>query len=405
MEASKPLKGITVLEFEGYPPLTFCGLMLAELGATVIHVGKKKPVPVLDTLSKGKSIIINLKKLEGENSRQIILDLLPKIDVIIEGYRPGTMEKLGLGPEDVKQATAQKNSVDFVQLKRNKKFPDQSLGHIKKDILYCRLSGFGQEGENHLIAGHDLSYLAKAGILKYIRRYGYNTKDNPSKDKPVIPFNLVADFLAGSTLMFSQILKKLAEMKVGGITDPGIIDTGLTQNSAYLFKDILSKDEKLDEHDLCQHPLNTVYCSSDKHYFAICFNKLDASSPDVQEEIIDLLSQFGYERSFLSLESMEKFFLSKKISNIFTIFKGYPVVPVIIPTDVLKQDDKILESYALRETIMDLISERYSSISKDGKDLEPLPSYYTSRKGFQKQRSIIRGADYDYIKAKFLAKI
>lgn len=193
-----------------------------------------------DTLSRGKrSITVDLKKEEGENSLQVIYQLLPTVDVILEGGRPGVMEKLKLGPTHVR--------------------------HYNQHIIYARLSGFGQTGEFKLFPGHDSTYISKAGVLDMFRRYRQG--DDPDKcqrDKPVFPFHI--NMLVGSHYLFVQILERLVQRKLGikpQSTDDShnVIDHSMVDEIKYIFKDQLdlkAKDE-LDDHDLCQHPLNAVY--------------------------------------------------------------------------------------------------------------------------------------------------
>lgn len=168
-----------------------------------------------DTLSHGKkSIVIDLKKKEGDGSYQTIIDMLGKIDVVLESYRPGVMEKLKLGPQDVWEHNP--------------------------NIIYGRLTGFGSQGKLALLAGHDMTYLAYADVMKYFRRYRQNDDlDNVQKDKPVIPWNLMADFLGGSYYLFSQVLDRLAKQKLGYRSkDPNfnVIEASMMHTSKKLFQ-------------------------------------------------------------------------------------------------------------------------------------------------------------------------
>jgi len=237
MDLQKPLAGVVVVEFEAYPPLSLCGLMLADHGATVIKVGSNRRMPVKDTLSKGKqTLLVNLKRTGGHRVPELnsgveydlteLLSIFPNVDVVIESYRPGTMEKMNLGPAEVHQ--------------------------VNKNIIYARLSGFGQTGKDSHLAGHDMTYLAKSGLFDLFRRYEQGDDPNGyQRDKPVIPWNIVADFMAGSYYLFTRIIQKLTEKKLGIFTK-NVIDASMTNDSAYLFKEILMKknQQSLDSHDL-----------------------------------------------------------------------------------------------------------------------------------------------------------
>ncbi|HEY1117939.1 MAG TPA: CaiB/BaiF CoA-transferase family protein, partial [Acidimicrobiales bacterium] len=162
-----PLQGTTVLEIAGIGPGPFCAMLLADMGADVIRVdgagqvmGGDPESPPADVLNRGRrSIGVDLKSPEGVET---VLALVEKADVIMEGFRPGVAERLGIGPEDCKA--------------RNPK------------IVYGRMTGWGQEGPYAQAAGHDINYIALAGALDPIGRRG---------EAPVPPLNLVGDFGGG----------------------------------------------------------------------------------------------------------------------------------------------------------------------------------------------------------------
>jgi alpha-methylacyl-CoA racemase len=131
------LKGIRVIEFAGLAPGPFCGKVLRDLGARVIRIDRVGTPIDLDRLSHGKeSICINLKNKQGV---EIVKRLALKADVLIEPFRKGVMEKLGLGPKDIFS--------------------------INKNIIYARLTGYGQYGELSEKAGHDINYISYSGNL------------------------------------------------------------------------------------------------------------------------------------------------------------------------------------------------------------------------------------------------
>ena len=165
-----PLQGVKVIELQGIGPGPFCGMLLADMGATVIRVDRAGNVPAgapaepsLDILARGRqSIGVDLKQPEGVEA---VLRLIEGADALIEGFRPGVMERLGLGPD--------------VCLARNPK------------LVYGRMTGWGQEGPYAQMAGHDINYIALGGALAHIGRAG---------QAPLPPLNLVGDFGGGGML-------------------------------------------------------------------------------------------------------------------------------------------------------------------------------------------------------------
>jgi alpha-methylacyl-CoA racemase len=193
-----PLEGVKVLEIAGIGPGPFCGMMLADMGAEILRVDKKN-VPGLsgkfDVLGRGRrSVTVDLKKPEGVDT---VLRLAERADVLMEGYRPGVMERLGLGPE--------------VCLARNPK------------LVYARMTGWGQFGPLAHAAGHDMNYIAISGALHAIGRAG---------ERPVPPINLVGDFGGGGLLQAYGIVCALLERQRSGKGQ--VIDTAMTDGAALL---------------------------------------------------------------------------------------------------------------------------------------------------------------------------
>ena len=155
-----PLKNINVLEFSGLGPGPYCGMLLADMGANVIRIGRKETDGI-----KNKFDIHNRSKrsitadLKNKDTILEVLKLIDQMDVVFEGYRPGIMEKLGLGPS--------------VCLERNPK------------LVYGRMTGWGQEGPMSNQAGHDINYISLSGALNAIGRKGSN---------PIPPLNLIGDY-------------------------------------------------------------------------------------------------------------------------------------------------------------------------------------------------------------------
>jgi alpha-methylacyl-CoA racemase len=190
--ASGPLVGVKIVEFAGIGPGPFCGMLLADLGADVVRIdraesaGRGHP----DLANRGKrSIAVDLKKPEGVEAA---LSLIEKADGLLEGFRPGVMERLGVGPD--------------VALKRNPR------------LVYGRMTGWGQTGPWSQMAGHDIDYIALTGALHTMGR-----KDEP----PVPPLNLVGDFGGGALYLAFGLLAGIIEAKSSGkgqVVDCAMID-------------------------------------------------------------------------------------------------------------------------------------------------------------------------------------
>ena len=191
-----PLHGIRIIEFAGIGPGPFCGMMLADHGAEVIRIerpgGRLDP---RDPLSRNrKSVVLNTKSAAGLAAAR---DLCRTADGLIEGYRPGVMERLGLGPD--------------VLLADN------------PALVYGRMTGWGQTGPWAQAAGHDINYIALSGVLHGIGVAG---------EKPVPPVNYVGDFGGGAMMLAFGMVAALLAVKNGA---PGqVIDAAMTDGSALL---------------------------------------------------------------------------------------------------------------------------------------------------------------------------
>ncbi|MFY9510104.1 MAG: CaiB/BaiF CoA-transferase family protein, partial [Rubrivivax sp.] len=197
-----PLSGMKVVEFAGIGPGPMCGMLLADLGAEVLRVDRLAPsglgierAPKFDLLNRGKrSIAVDLKAAEGVAFAR---RLVACSDALIEGFRPQTMERLGLGPEPC-------------------------LAQQPK-LVYGRVTGFGQTGPLALAAGHDLNYIALSGALHAIGRAGA---------PPTPPLNLVGDFGGGGLLLAFGMLAALWNTQRGG--DGQIVDAAMVDGAAML---------------------------------------------------------------------------------------------------------------------------------------------------------------------------
>ena len=202
---SGPLTGLRVVEMVGLGPGPFAAMMLADMGAEVIRIdrktkpGEKTAFPILgtkyDVLARGRrSLALDLKQSADQ---AVLLELIDKADILLEGFRPGVMERLGLGPD--------------VCLTRNAK------------LVYGRITGWGQHGPLAHAAGHDLNYLALTGMLHAMGR-----ADTP----PPPPLNLVADFGGGAMMLAFGVVCAALEAQKSGLGQ--VVDAAMVDGSALL---------------------------------------------------------------------------------------------------------------------------------------------------------------------------
>lgn len=197
-----PLTGIKVVELAGLGPCPMCAMLLAEMGATVIRIERKNPVELglkrplrYDLLRRSrKAIALDLKQPEAV---ELVLRLAGKSDALIEGFRPGVLERLGLGPEKC--------------LVRNPR------------LIYGRVTGWGQTGPLAGAAGHDLNYIAITGVLNAIGQRG---------QPPSIPLNLVGDFGGGALYLALGVLAGIIEARQSGKGQ--VIDAAMVDGAASL---------------------------------------------------------------------------------------------------------------------------------------------------------------------------
>jgi len=193
-----PLEGIKVVEIAGIGPGPFASMMLADMGAEVIRVDRAGSAasrglpegPNTDASNRGrKSIAVDLKNPEGVET---VLRLVEQADALIEGFRPGVAERLGIGPEEC--------------MARNPK------------LVYGRMTGWGQDGPMAPRAGHDINYIALSGVLSAMSRQG---------EKPMPPLNLVGDFGGGGMLIAFGILCGVLSAErtgAGQVVDAAMVD-------------------------------------------------------------------------------------------------------------------------------------------------------------------------------------
>ncbi len=198
----KPLSGLRILEFDGLGPVTFAGMMLADLGAEVLRLSRSPDAgaPVFsevggEVLHRGRPAVgVNLKD-PGDLAG--VLGLVGSADALIEGFRPGVMERLGLGPE----ACAGRNA----------------------RLVYGRITGWGQAGPMARQVGHDINYIALSGAL-----HALGEPDRP----PRPPLNLLGDYGGGAMMLVTGVLAALLEAKTTG--KGRVVDAAMTDGSALL---------------------------------------------------------------------------------------------------------------------------------------------------------------------------
>ena len=194
---SGPLEGIRIIELAGLGPAPFAGMMLSDAGADIIRVDRAdrasyppREEPHVDLMNRGRrSIAVDLKHQEGV---ELVLRLVEVADGLMEGFRPGVSERLGLGPD--------------VCLARNQK------------LVYGRMTGYGQDGPMAQAAGHDIDYIALSGALEAIGRAG---------ERPVPPLNLVGDFGGGGMLLAYGMVAAILGARTTGkgqVVDAAMVD-------------------------------------------------------------------------------------------------------------------------------------------------------------------------------------
>jgi alpha-methylacyl-CoA racemase len=234
-----PLAGVKVIELGGIGPGPHAAMVLADLGADVVRGrrpgGLQIPAEDLDLLHRGKRIVdLDVKSQPGK-----LLDLAAKADVLLDGFRPGTCERLGIGPDE--------------------------CAAFNPRLIYARITGWGQDGPLAKVAGHDINYLSQTGVLSAI---GY--RDRP----PVAPLNLVADFGGGSMFVLLGIVAALYERERSGkgqVIDAAMVDgVSILSQMAWTMKSTGSlKDERESFMLDGGAPFYRTYETADGKYMAV----------------------------------------------------------------------------------------------------------------------------------------
>ena len=201
-----PLDGLRVVELAGIGPGPHAAMILGDLGADVVRIERPGKGAGPATKPGGDYLLRNRRSvaanLKDEQDRNMVLGLIAKADVLIEGFRPGVTERLGLGPED--------------------------CARVNERLIYARMTGWGQDGPRAQQAGHDINYISLNGTLHAIGRAG---------ERPVPPLNLVGDFGGGSMFLIVGVLSALWERERSGkgqVVDAAIVD-GVTSMMSFFY--------------------------------------------------------------------------------------------------------------------------------------------------------------------------
>jgi len=194
-----PLSGLRVVEMAGIGPGPFTGMLLADMGADVVRVARPGEAATTaggsDPTLRGRSHVET--DLKSDSGRELVLSLADAAEVLIEGFRPAVMERLGLGPD--------------VLLARNPR------------LVYGRMTGWGQEGPLASTAGHDINYIAIGGVLGAIRRRG---------ERPLFPLNLVGDYGGGGMLLALGVVSAVVHARATG--QGQVVDAAMVEGASQL---------------------------------------------------------------------------------------------------------------------------------------------------------------------------
>lgn len=233
-----PLAGLRVVEFAGLGPAPFACMLLADMGADVVLVDRRgaRIADPLQIVSRGRTLMHADLKSAGD--RDSVLQLIDQADVLVEGFRPGVMERLGLGPEET--------------MSRNPR------------LIYARMTGWGQSGALAQTAGHDINYISLAGALAAIG----------TRERPVPPLNLVGDYAGGSLYLIVGVLAALHEARQSGhgqVVDAAITDGVINLMAHFLAQSQRGSFQERRESNMLDGgvPWYGVYATADGRYMSV----------------------------------------------------------------------------------------------------------------------------------------
>ena len=303
-----PLTGVRVVELVGIGPGPFAAMMLADLGADVIRIDRpggnalQVSQPDKDVLSRGRpSAAVNLKDPRGI---ELVLDLVERADVLLEGFRPGVTERLGLGPDAC--------------FARNPR------------LVYGRMTGWGQDGPLAQSAGHDVNYISIAGALAPIGRAG---------GPPQIPLNLVGDFGGGSLYLVAGVLAAVIEARTSG--QGQVVDAAIVDGAAHLMSMMVAMQQTGSWSDQrgtnlldSGTPFYDVYETSDGRYMSVggLEPQFYSAMTDLLE-VDDLPDRYDFARWPELRKRLAEIFLGRTQAEWADLFEGTdacvaPVLPL-----------------------------------------------------------------------------
>ena len=283
-----PLTGYRIIEIAGIGPGPFAAMLLADMGADVVRVERagavRGPLPAgphFDVLLRGRrNVAIDLKHPDGVEA---LMALVESADALIEGFRPGVMERLGIGPEEC--------------LARNPK------------LVFGRMTGWGQEGPYAQAAGHDINYISLAGALAHFGRSG---------EAPVPPLNMVGDFGGGGMFLAYGVVCALLEAQRSGqgqVVDTAMVDgTAVLMSMFWAFKNIGMHDENARGTNLLDTGAHfyDVYRCSDGEYISI-----GSIEPQFYAELLRLTGLEGDDQFVKQMDRAEWPALKNRLTELF----------------------------------------------------------------------------------------
>ncbi|HEY5439195.1 MAG TPA: CaiB/BaiF CoA-transferase family protein [Acidimicrobiales bacterium] len=309
---SGPLDGLKVVELAGVGPSPYACMLMADLGADILRIERgdvdADDTPTWDVLNRSRpSVAIDLKNPAG---RDLVLELCERADVLIEGFRPGVTERLGLGPDDV----AARNS----------------------RLVYGRMTGFGQVGPLSQRAGHDINYIAVSGALWPMGRKG---------DRPVPPLNLVGDFGGGALFLAFGVVSAVLSARstgVGQVVDAAMVDGSasmMAMTHAMMNTGLWHEDRGTNILD-SGAPFYEVYETSDAKFVAV-----GAIEPKFYETLLeglglradDLSAQFDRDQWLATKETFANIFRTRTRDEWTEVFGHVDacVAPVLSPREAV----------------------------------------------------------------------
>jgi len=334
---SGPLSGIKILELAGIGPSPYGCMLLADLGADILRLERGNPDAAPDAswdiLNRSRdSVAVNLK---SEHGRDLVRRLAADAHVVIEGFRPGVAERLGVGPDD--------------------------LFTVNPALVYGRMTGWGQDGPLAQRAGHDINYIALSGALWSIGREG---------DRPVPPLNLVGDFGGGGMLLAFGVVSALLHAQrtgEGQVVDAAMVDGAsslMAMTYSFLAAGLAREERGTNLLDTGAH-FYEVYETSDGKYMAV-----GAIEKKFYEELLrglglaeaDLPSQMDRSQWGAMKERFAQVFLTKTRDEWTAIFEDVDacVSPVLSPTEAAQHRHNVARNVFASDPLQPQPAPRFS---------------------------------------------